>query len=389
MSKAGKRVKSGAGQGGPAKWEAALLAAQFEEVNWKPNITFVIGNKVEDYNWINILGETVNAGSRKLFSVISREALENEVRELGNPKGKKPKEVPQHYEVTESIKVLLDNNEEIPLPLLAKLLKFKLLWIKSNDQKRREQERKAAADKGKEKKGSAKGKDKPKSAGKSKGGGKKTPEPPSAKEGSKLRKRGEEDDTGKYMDDEPDDGASHYIIVTGYNNPHLFGQLAELGINVESIIKISSQDYNRFEKKDDEPPIEKDEKTLALEEEEMKVKQKLKKELKVFWKDVILLLQKPSDDSKLHDISKLDYEVKNLVAPQNLEDAEQKALFGTALYEDIACMIYDLIDSKRQHSNYLQNLKLIHVPVFGQPSPPSPGAGCPKTGTWISLRFCK
>lgn len=38
-------------------------------------------------------------------------------------------------------------------------------------------------------------------------------------------------------------------------------------------------------------------------------------------------------------------------------------------------MIYDLIDSKRQHRNYLQNLKLIHVPVFGQPSPPSPGAG--------------
>jgi TfoX/Sxy family transcriptional regulator of competence genes len=32
----------------------------------------------------------------------------------------------------------------------------------------------------------------------------------------------------------------------------------------ESIIKISSQDYNRFEKKDDEPPIEKDEKTLGM-----------------------------------------------------------------------------------------------------------------------------
>jgi hypothetical protein len=60
-------------------------------------------------------------------------------------------------------------------------------------------------------------------------------------------------------------------------------------------------------------------------------------------------------------------------------------LFGTALYEDIACMIYDLIDSKRQHSNYLQNLKLIHVPVFGQPSPPSPGAGIViKTSRYIS-----
>ena len=48
--------------------------------NWKANITFVVGDKVEDYTWINILGETVAAGSRKLFSVISREALENEVR---------------------------------------------------------------------------------------------------------------------------------------------------------------------------------------------------------------------------------------------------------------------------------------------------------------------
>lgn len=32
MSKAGKRAKSAAGQGGAAKWEAALLAAPFEEV---------------------------------------------------------------------------------------------------------------------------------------------------------------------------------------------------------------------------------------------------------------------------------------------------------------------------------------------------------------------
>ncbi|XP_076077508.1 sperm-associated antigen 17-like isoform X7 [Mytilus galloprovincialis] len=382
MSKAGKRVKSGGGQGGPAKWEAGLLAAVFEEDNWKPNVTFVVGNKVEDYSWIKILGETVAAGSRKLFSVLSRETLENEVRELGNPKGKKPKEVPQHYEVTESIKTILDNNEEIPLPLLAKLLKFKLLWIKSNDLKRREQERKAANDKGKEKKGSAKGKDKPKSAGKGAKGGKKTPEPPSAKEGSKLRKRGEEDDTGKYIDDEPDDGANHYILVCGYNNPHLFKEMAELGINVDSVIRIGSQDYERFEKKDDEPAIEKDEKTLALEEEERKQKKKFKKELKTFWKDVILLLQKPPDDSKLHDISRMEYEVKSLIIPENLEDPEQKALFGSAVFEDIACMIYDLIDSRRQYKNYLQNLKLIHVPVFGQPSPPSPGAddGKPVSG---------
>jgi hypothetical protein len=31
-------------------------------------------------------------------------------------------------------------------------------------------------------------------------------------------------------------------------------------------------------------------------------------------------------------------------------------------------MIYDLIDAKRQWQNYLNNLNLVNVPVFGTPS---------------------
>ena len=64
------------------------------------------------------------------------------MKELGNPKGKKPKEIPAHFEVCEPCKVHLDNGEDIPIPLLARLLKFKLLSIKTNDQKRREAEKK-------------------------------------------------------------------------------------------------------------------------------------------------------------------------------------------------------------------------------------------------------
>lgn len=39
---------------------------------------------------------------------------------------------------------------------------------------------------------------------------------------------------------------------------------------------------------------------------------------------------------------------------------------GTALFEDIACMIYDLIDARRQYQTYLDNLKLLHIPVPGE-----------------------
>ncbi|KAJ8310742.1 hypothetical protein KUTeg_012607 [Tegillarca granosa] len=141
MSKAGKRVKSGTGSGG-AKWEQALLSAQFEEDKWKANISFVVGKHPEDYTWIDILGATVASGPRKLFSVISKQQLEDEVKELGNPKGKKPKDVPQHYEVCEPCKIHLDQGTEIPLALLSRLIKYKLLAIKDKDIKRREQEKK-------------------------------------------------------------------------------------------------------------------------------------------------------------------------------------------------------------------------------------------------------
>lgn len=67
-----------------------------------------------------------------------------QVNDLGNPKSKKAKEIPQFYEVCEPCKMHLDNNEEIPLPLLAKLLKFRLLDIKQKDLKRRESEKKVS-----------------------------------------------------------------------------------------------------------------------------------------------------------------------------------------------------------------------------------------------------
>ena len=48
---------------------------------WKANITFVVGRKADDYTWINILGSTIAAGSRRLFSAFSKDELYNEVKD--------------------------------------------------------------------------------------------------------------------------------------------------------------------------------------------------------------------------------------------------------------------------------------------------------------------
>ena len=69
-----------------------------------------------------------------------------QVRELGVSSGgkgakTKSKEGPQYSEVCEACKPYLDAGTEMPLDLLAQLIKFRLLAIKDADMKRRHDEK--------------------------------------------------------------------------------------------------------------------------------------------------------------------------------------------------------------------------------------------------------
>ena len=56
------------------------------------------------------------------------------------------------------------------------------------------------------------------------------------------------------------------MIISGFNHPHLVTQLGEIGIFLDSVIRISSEDYPPPtpvpEVSEDAPP--KDEKTLGM-----------------------------------------------------------------------------------------------------------------------------
>lgn len=47
-----------------------------------------------------------------------------------------------------------------------------------------------------------------------------------------------------WTDDEPDDGAHYYFIILGFHNPQLLPVMSELGVNVSSVIRISSENYD-------------------------------------------------------------------------------------------------------------------------------------------------
>lgn len=66
-----------------------------------------------------------------------------------------------------------------------------------------------------------------------------------------------------FIDDEPDDGPEHYILVQGFNDAKLIAALADIGVNVNSVIRLSSQEYAKPPADPKDAEGEKDEKTLG------------------------------------------------------------------------------------------------------------------------------
>eukprot|EP00061_Rhincodon_typus_P011787 g37062.t1 len=126
--------------------------------------------------------------------------------------------------------------------------------------------------------------------------------------------------------DEPDDGPQHYIIIQGFQNLQFLLMLGKLRIDISAVIMISYEKNESFLKQDvtesEKEPSETPEATAV--EDDNQQKEETDKGLENFWKYLEPVLNSGKPGSKLFDIARLQYTVKEAILPQDWDNYDMK-----------------------------------------------------------------
>ncbi|KAH8875848.1 Sperm-associated antigen 17 [Schistosoma japonicum] len=364
MPRSGKNTKSKTPRASVSvsDWESKLYDLKLDDDMWKMSVSILSPSLLVESEIISIFTAGVINGQRQKFTVITYEDVLSQI--FSQCKVKSTKDAPEFYEICGVAKAIIDSTNMLDPQTLSKVLKFIFNNIKTQDIKQQSLKKSVSKISQPE---TMKKKENPKDK---KSGAKTTKlqEPPVNKEKSKLYKRGEEVLEEKYLGDEPDNGICRYILLVNFEKCGLIEELCRLQIDVHSIIRLHVNDQKRLQVLITKQKAEKMWGSKGSEQdlEQMKSEQETlllaEKQLQQYWRVTSILMRDHVYD-RLGNIATLDYNVKSELLPDDLNGAENRASFGASMFNEIATILYDLIDFRRQWQNYLEHIKVIHIPL--------------------------
>lgn len=172
------------------------------------------------------------------------------------------------------------------------------------------------------------------------------------KANTKLRKRNEEWRDAVYIDDAPIDGPDLYIILTGFHDPDLPGQLKSIGVPICCILQIKrpTEELN--------PNIEEEIMDIDSESKKLVFFGKYtvtKSKLYNFWTTIEKRLREGELYPEYHDIGFLIFCPPRY--PKTLDRKEYEAN-KKDIYNRVSYILYDFYDLYRQHGKYLKSMKI-------------------------------
>ncbi|CAH8849586.1 unnamed protein product [Trichobilharzia szidati] len=356
-------------------WDTKLSNLKLNNDDWNMSLSIISPSVLIESEIISILTVGVINGQRQRFTVITYEDVLDQI--AAQCKNKNTKDAPEFYEVCILAKNYLESVGELDSQILSKVLKFIFNNLRVEDLKQQSAKKNSVTKPNRPEESKKKENPKDKKAGTK---NIKQSEPPVAKEKSKLYKRGEEIPEEKYLGDEPDNGISRYILLVNFEKLGLLEELCRLHIDIHSIIRLHVNDQKQLQILITKQKAEKMWGSKGYEQdlEQMRTEQEAlllaEERLRQYWRTTSILMRDHVYDL-LGNIATLDYNVKTELLPDDLNGTENRASFGTAMFNEIATILYDLIDFRRQWQNYLQHIKVIQLPIcpplLDENSPPS------------------
>lgn len=382
-------------EGHPLNENQAYLS-QPDEHEWKIVIALIAPSEPYEDLYIELLERSVKNGTRRRFSWISKRDLVEMVTDNIGKKAAQTKktgllQVPfpsTLFNIFELCKPYIEAKEELPDHLIIQLVKGKLMHIKSieHEKKIRRSQVKNTAIVAKQLR-----KDKSPTGKKSPTKLKKVNQYqgplPEIEKQSQLKRKEEIDDEEKYLDDEPSDGADHYVILSGFHSSNFLNYLDEYAQPIDCLIKFKSISYDIVKgfgyEIEERERLENNLRTnLKINNDanekflssnfENSIDQKkvhyenLKNELDKFWTESNKIIEKRLERPLIQNIARLKLNLKKDPEFKSWFEIEKRNSFSQYMFNELAETLFSIVIKKRHFEFYINNLKLYPLP---NPSP--------------------